>query len=203
MSKSESNIQIISSLTHFKFDETKLKDRIKRYTQLPSMLTVEGICRINGVKYEEHDTHVVFTNKDNVVTIPKDGHSDAYRIQDMIEAQTVGGSGMIYLPTLSGIMEGKTVEEKWAFKQAWDERVEGYTEHLWGGSFLTRVDDYVDDDTGDIVEVDLTLPYYYNIAMHRRDKNAFAGVNPDFAYKECKGDCLGKPSLHFHAVAGR
>merc|ERR1711988_333051 len=196
-------IQRISQTTGFVFDEKKLKTMISKYTRLPRMLTVEGICRINGVKYEDRKESVAFVMQGGkTISLPKDHYSDAYRVQQMIEAQTFGGEGMIYLPSISGVMEGKTVEEKWNFKTLWDERKTDITYCLWGGSFLTNSNDYVDHNTGQFKALCMDEPYYYNVAMPIRDRDAFEKRNPRFEFSDCTDDCLGNPFPHYHAVAG-
>lgn len=151
-----------------------------------------------GLRFDEHSFYI--DTPCGVLTIPKDGRSDAYRLREAVVEKTPGGDGMVnVLPVNSAEPKNAAMDVVWAFKEAWDNREPMNTVHIWGGSFITRANEY--EDNGSYEHLDLqSTSHYYHILLTRREYGEFAHANPGLAYVECSLKCL--PRKHYHGVHG-
>lgn len=164
------------------------------------MLSVAALFKANNLGLRVNECSMFIDTPRGVITIPKDGKSDAYRLKDAVTEKTPGGDGMITVHSVnSASKKTANMAEVWAFKKAWDNRKPGNTIYAWGGSFQTRASDHEDNES--YAQLDLqSTPHYYNILLTRREYEEFSLVNPGLAYVECEEECL--PRMHYHGVHG-
>jgi hypothetical protein len=199
MSSAE-KLRQIAALSEISFDEARLTRIIRSYSKTSKMIGIAALCKANQIAYSDEAGYTTLKTKFGNIKMPKDKHSDAYRLQEAAQANTRGGKGMICLPAIDGIMVGATPGEKWAFKEAWDLKEISETTAVWGGSFTTKAEDYDDGENYAVLGLEAT-PHYYNVLLTMREKREFQETNPGLAYVECEQGCLAKK--HWHGVHGR
>ena len=199
MSESDKLSQI-AKLVGFKFDKQALRYTIKSFSKHPKMIGIAALFTANNMKLIDDEKVMKIETTHGLITIPKDGSTDGYRIQDAAISKVKGGKNMILLPKIDGVMVDKTPNQKWAFKEAYDLREPGETGTIWGGDFQTVADDYLDENDEFVAVPIPKNEHYFNIVMSNRDAKDFKEKNPEFFFKDCTEDCMKR--AHVHAVHG-
>lgn len=191
----------IAELVDYTFDRSKLTETIRSYSKLPRMLGIATLLKANDCQYNDGASVIEIETPRGKFIFPKDGYTDGYRFQEAIARKTAGGNGMICLPAIDGVMVGAKPADKWSFKEEWDHREVSSTKAVYGGDFMTKAEDHLDDED-EFQALDLTEDiFYHNVLLSKRDARDFGKVNPDMDYIPCEGMCMTKP--HVHAVAGK
>jgi len=140
-------------------------------------------------------------------SIPLDGYTDSLRLHHFVSSRVVEKSMQecISIPRIVPALE--KLDPLIPFELLKEYRISHNTNGtfpnngiIWGGSFQTTLDDYVDDE-GEIELPEMDGLYYYNIVVSKLNRSSFHRVYDPKMWiaRECEAGCV--KAKHFHYVA--
>jgi len=175
------------------------------------LVSAAALLRSRGMAYEDGDEYMtIWTGLSRYqrreLKIPKDGHSDMFRLSDALRRKIpVFMDNENLMRVIDVPLEGKSgrlsPEAYSLFYSGWQDRVAEFTTRRWGGCFQTTARAY--KQRGVVMVLNLgEIPHYYNIVLSPEEKEEFEDTNPELVFESCDGVCAGYEDAHFHGVHG-